>query len=201
MDPSFLAPLIPITAILAFAAVKITKVLAAARGAALPEEAAARLEALEQVGVFCRPPRGFGRPPERTHIELAPLEQPISHPIPAPFHRDRGPPIADRRHLRYAYRRCDAARAAGDCDRVRVPLLRETTLSAGATRRPAAGSAETVCRGAGAQRGRIRRERRIFASGRKFGQQVVDGARRERQVMRDDRPRAGSARARVVHLR
>ena len=47
MDPSFLAPLIPIAAILAFAAVKITKVLAGARGVALPEEAAARLEALE----------------------------------------------------------------------------------------------------------------------------------------------------------
>lgn len=48
MDPSFLAPLIPISAILAFAAVKITKVLAGARGARLPDEAAARLEALEQ---------------------------------------------------------------------------------------------------------------------------------------------------------
>jgi hypothetical protein len=47
MDPSFLAPLIPISAILAFAAVKITKVLAGARRAALPDEAAARLEALE----------------------------------------------------------------------------------------------------------------------------------------------------------
>lgn len=48
MDPSFLAPLIPISAILAFAAVKITKVLAGARGARLPDEVAARLEALEQ---------------------------------------------------------------------------------------------------------------------------------------------------------
>jgi hypothetical protein len=48
MDPSFLAPLIPISAILAFAAVKITKVLAGARRAGLPDEAAARLEALEQ---------------------------------------------------------------------------------------------------------------------------------------------------------
>ena len=48
MDPAFLAPLIPITAILAFAAVKITKVLAGSRGAALPDGAAARLEALEQ---------------------------------------------------------------------------------------------------------------------------------------------------------
>ena len=48
MDPAFLAPLIPIAAIVAFAAVKITKVLAGARGGALPREAAERLEALEQ---------------------------------------------------------------------------------------------------------------------------------------------------------
>ena len=48
MDPAILAPLIPISAILAFAAVKITKVLVAARGGALPDEAAARLAALEQ---------------------------------------------------------------------------------------------------------------------------------------------------------
>ena len=47
MDPSFLAPLIPISAILAFAAVKIAKVRAGARGA-LPKDTEARLEALEQ---------------------------------------------------------------------------------------------------------------------------------------------------------
>jgi hypothetical protein len=48
MDPSFLAPLIPISAILAFAAVRITKVVVGSRGGGLPRDAAARLEALEQ---------------------------------------------------------------------------------------------------------------------------------------------------------
>jgi len=46
MDPAFLAPLIPITAIIAFAVVKIVKVRTAA-SASLPDDAAARFEALE----------------------------------------------------------------------------------------------------------------------------------------------------------
>ena len=48
MDPGFLAPLIPIVAILSFAAVKITKMLVEARGGSASRDAAARLEALEQ---------------------------------------------------------------------------------------------------------------------------------------------------------
>ena len=47
MDPSFLGPLIPITAIVAFAAVKIVK-LRATSPTSLPADAAERLEALEQ---------------------------------------------------------------------------------------------------------------------------------------------------------
>jgi hypothetical protein len=47
MDPSFLAPLIPITAIIAFAAVKIAK-LRVTSGTSLPADAAERLETLEQ---------------------------------------------------------------------------------------------------------------------------------------------------------
>jgi hypothetical protein len=47
MDPTFLAPLIPIAAIIAFAAVKIVK-LRTMSPASLPDDAAARLEALEQ---------------------------------------------------------------------------------------------------------------------------------------------------------
>lgn len=46
MDPAFLAPLIPIAAIIAFAAVKIVK-LRTGSSDALPADAAARLEALE----------------------------------------------------------------------------------------------------------------------------------------------------------
>jgi hypothetical protein len=46
MDPSFLAPLIPIAAIVAYAAVKIVKIRSGV-AASLPDEAAARLEALE----------------------------------------------------------------------------------------------------------------------------------------------------------
>ena len=47
MDPAFLGPLIPITAIVAFAAVKIAK-LRVASGSSLPADTAERLEALEQ---------------------------------------------------------------------------------------------------------------------------------------------------------
>ena len=47
MDPAFLAPLIPVAAIVAFAAVKIVKLRSGASGS-LPNAAAARLEALEQ---------------------------------------------------------------------------------------------------------------------------------------------------------
>jgi hypothetical protein len=46
MDPSFLAPLIPIVAILAFAAVKIVK-LRTPSPTSLPGDAAERLDALE----------------------------------------------------------------------------------------------------------------------------------------------------------
>lgn len=46
MDPAFLAPLIPIAAIIAFAAVKIVK-LRTGSPDALSADAAARLEALE----------------------------------------------------------------------------------------------------------------------------------------------------------
>ena len=46
MDPQFLAPLIPIVAIIAFAAVKIAR-LRAARPEAPPVDVTARLEALE----------------------------------------------------------------------------------------------------------------------------------------------------------
>ncbi len=46
MDPAFLAPLIPIAAIIAFAAVRITR-LRATLGAAPAAAVAARLEALE----------------------------------------------------------------------------------------------------------------------------------------------------------
>jgi len=47
MDPAFLAPLIPITAILAFAAIKIVKLRTGSPGA-LPADAAERLDALER---------------------------------------------------------------------------------------------------------------------------------------------------------
>jgi hypothetical protein len=47
MDPAFLGPLIPIAAIVAFAAVKIARVRAAAPGA-IPADVTARLEALEE---------------------------------------------------------------------------------------------------------------------------------------------------------
>ena len=47
MDPSFLGPLVPIAAIIAFAAVKIAK-LRASPAASLPADVTARLEALEQ---------------------------------------------------------------------------------------------------------------------------------------------------------
>ena len=46
MDPAFLAPLIPIAAIIAVAAVKIAR-LRATPSASLPADASARLEALE----------------------------------------------------------------------------------------------------------------------------------------------------------
>lgn len=46
MDPQFLAPLIPIVAIIAFAAVKIAR-LRATRPESLPADVTARLEALE----------------------------------------------------------------------------------------------------------------------------------------------------------
>jgi predicted nucleic acid-binding Zn-ribbon protein len=48
MDPSFLGPLVPIAAILAFAAVKIVKLRASAAPASLSADVTARLEALEQ---------------------------------------------------------------------------------------------------------------------------------------------------------
>jgi len=47
MDPAFLGPLVPIAAILAFAAVKIARLRATAPGS-LPADVTARLEALEQ---------------------------------------------------------------------------------------------------------------------------------------------------------
>ena len=47
MDPAFLGPLIPIAAIIAFAAVKIAKVRAAAPSS-LSADVTGRLEALEQ---------------------------------------------------------------------------------------------------------------------------------------------------------
>ena len=47
MDPAFLGPLIPIAAIIAFAAVKIAKLRTSAP-ASLPADVTARLEALEQ---------------------------------------------------------------------------------------------------------------------------------------------------------
>jgi predicted nucleic acid-binding Zn-ribbon protein len=47
MDPAFLGPLVPIAAIVAFAAVKIARVRAAAPGA-IPADVNARLEALEE---------------------------------------------------------------------------------------------------------------------------------------------------------
>jgi hypothetical protein len=46
MDPAFLAPLIPIAAIIAVAAVKIARLRATPSGS-LPADASARLEALE----------------------------------------------------------------------------------------------------------------------------------------------------------
>jgi hypothetical protein len=46
MDPQFLAPLIPIVAIMAFATVKIAKIRAG-QSQSLPSEVTARLEALE----------------------------------------------------------------------------------------------------------------------------------------------------------
>ena len=48
MDPSFLGPLVPIAAIIAFAAVKIVKLRASAAPASLSTDVTARLEALEQ---------------------------------------------------------------------------------------------------------------------------------------------------------
>ena len=47
MDPAFLGPLVPIAAIIAFAAVKIAKLRTSAP-ASLPADVTARLEALEQ---------------------------------------------------------------------------------------------------------------------------------------------------------
>jgi len=47
MDPAFLGPLIPIAAIVAYAAVKIAKIRASP-SATLPAEVTARLESLEQ---------------------------------------------------------------------------------------------------------------------------------------------------------
>ncbi len=47
MDPAFLGPLVPIAAIIAFAAVKIAKLKTAAP-ASLPADVSARLETLEQ---------------------------------------------------------------------------------------------------------------------------------------------------------
>ena len=47
MDPSFLAPLIPVVAIIAFAAVKIARRRALAPGSA-PADVTARLEAVER---------------------------------------------------------------------------------------------------------------------------------------------------------
>ncbi|HKU61086.1 MAG TPA: hypothetical protein VJQ44_07720 [Gemmatimonadales bacterium] len=47
MDPAFLGPLVPIAAIIAFAAVKIAKLRATAPSS-LPADVSARLEALEQ---------------------------------------------------------------------------------------------------------------------------------------------------------
>ena len=47
MDPSFLGPLVPIAAIIAYAAVKIAKVRTTP-AASLPADVTARLEALEQ---------------------------------------------------------------------------------------------------------------------------------------------------------
>ena len=47
MDPTFLGPLVPIAAIIAFAAVKIAK-LRTSGPASLPADVTARLEALEQ---------------------------------------------------------------------------------------------------------------------------------------------------------
>jgi predicted nucleic acid-binding Zn-ribbon protein len=46
MDPAFLGPLIPIAAIVAYAAVKIAKIRAPS--ATIPTDVSARLEALEQ---------------------------------------------------------------------------------------------------------------------------------------------------------
>ena len=48
MDPSFLGPLVPIAAIIAFAGVKIVKLRASAAPASLSGDVTARLEALEQ---------------------------------------------------------------------------------------------------------------------------------------------------------
>ncbi len=48
MDPSFLGPLVPIAAIIAFAAVKIAKVRTSASAASLPADVTTRLESLEQ---------------------------------------------------------------------------------------------------------------------------------------------------------
>jgi predicted nucleic acid-binding Zn-ribbon protein len=47
MDPAFLGPLVPIAAIVAYAAVKIARLRAAAAGA-VPADVTARLEALEE---------------------------------------------------------------------------------------------------------------------------------------------------------
>jgi hypothetical protein len=47
MDPAFLGPLVPIAAIVAYAAVKIARIRATP-SASLPADVAARLEALEQ---------------------------------------------------------------------------------------------------------------------------------------------------------
>lgn len=47
MDPAFLGPLVPIAAIIAFAAVKIAKLRVGAQGS-LPADVTSRLETLEQ---------------------------------------------------------------------------------------------------------------------------------------------------------
>jgi hypothetical protein len=55
MDPSVLGPLIPIVAILAFAGVKIARILAPTRGQSLDPQTGDRLVALEdEVGILRR---------------------------------------------------------------------------------------------------------------------------------------------------
>jgi hypothetical protein len=48
MDPNSLAPLIPIVAILAFAVIKVTRIVTASRSNAQAPETGARLAALEE---------------------------------------------------------------------------------------------------------------------------------------------------------